>query len=253
MQFEAVRDIVDGVPNMTPEQGRVVYDLLLRLDAKHALELGFAHGTGSCYMGAALQETGGSLLCIDREEARQRQPSLPEQVARCGLEEVLRPLYSAHSYTWELMRLIEEHTVDGRCAPFLDFCYIDGAHAWEPDGLAFFLVDKLLKVDGWILFDDIYWRYSESSVADADWVQALPRDERDTAQVLKIFELLVKQHPNYADCRIVDWWGWARKVGEQSAASSLLDDLGVRQGALGRAKQALRPAVHAVRRRLRGG
>lgn len=250
MEFEAVRGIVDGVPNMTPEQGRILYDLIRRTDAKWGMELGFAHGTGSCYMGAALEENGGKLVCIDNQTARQREPNITEQLKKTKLTEVVRPVFAARSYTWELMKLIEEHTEDGVCKPFVDICYIDGAHQWEPDGMAFFLVDKLLKTGGWLLFDDIYWKYAESTVRDEDWVRAMPEEERETAQVEQVFRLLVEQHPNYANCRVVDWWGWAQKVSEETPPSSVLDEMGVRRTALDHLKSILRPTVHAVRRKL---
>ena len=59
-----------------------------------------------------------------------------------------------NSYTWFLKKKIAGQSANGKCEPCYDFCFIDGAKNWTIDGLAFFLVDKLLKADGWILFDD---------------------------------------------------------------------------------------------------
>lgn len=250
MRSEDVSEIVDGVPSMDTKQGRTLYDFFIEKQVRNALELGFAHGTGSCYMAAALQETGGKLICIDNQSARNRTPSISEQLEKTGLADYVQPVFSDNSYTWELMKLIREHTKDGKCEPFLDFCYIDGAHAWEPDGLAFFLVDKLLKVDGWILFDDIFWTFAESSSRNEDWVTALPEDQRTLPHINLVFDLLVQQHPNYAQCQIVDWWGWARKVGAESLPDECLARLGVQESASGKLKRALRPVLHAVRRKL---
>jgi predicted O-methyltransferase YrrM len=248
MQFDAVKAIVDGVPNMTAEQGKIVYDFLLKIGAKNVLELGFAHGTGSCYMAAALQETGGKLLTIDRREAHDRKPSQAEQLAKCGLAGMVTPVFAHTSYTWELMKLIEQHTTDGKCEPFLDFVYIDGAHLWEPDGLAFFLVDKLLKVNGWILFDDLYWSLASSpSIKDADWVKALAQDEQDAPQVLRVFDLLVRQHPSYGNIQIVDWWGWAQKIDEQTPPNNPLAEIGATESFVGQVKRVLRPIVKGLR------
>lgn len=41
---------------MTPEQGQIVYDFVKNSDIENILELGFAHGTSTCYMAAALDE-----------------------------------------------------------------------------------------------------------------------------------------------------------------------------------------------------
>lgn len=247
MRFDDVKAMVDGVPNMDAKQGRTLYDFFIEKKVRHALELGFAHGTGSCYMAAALQETGGKLICIDNKSALKRTPAIHEQLAKTDLAEYVQPIFSDNSYTWELMKLIRQHTRDGRCEPFLDFCYIDGAHAWEPDGLAFFLVDKLLKVDGWILFDDIHWTFAESTIAGEQWVRELPDDQRETPHIRLVFDLLVSQHPNYAQCQVVDWWGWARKVGAESLPDDCLARLGVQESTTGKIKRVLRPVVHAIR------
>jgi hypothetical protein len=199
-------------------------------------------------MAAALQETGGKLLTIDRREAHDRKPSQAEQLAKCGLAGMVTPVFAHTSYTWELMKLIEQHTTDGKCEPFLDFVYIDGAHLWEPDGLAFFLVDKLLKVNGWILFDDLYWSLASSpSIKDADWVKALAQDEQDAPQVLRVFDLLVRQHPSYGNIQIVDWWGWAQKIDEQTPPNNPLAEIGATESFVGQVKRVLRPIVKGLR------
>ena len=56
------------------------------------------------------------------------------------------------SYNWSLMTLLQDSP-----APFFDYIYLDGAHTWAVDALAFFLVDLLLKPGGYIDFDDYYW------------------------------------------------------------------------------------------------
>lgn len=247
MQFDAVKAIVDGVPNMTAQQGRIVYDFVLKTGAKNAMELGFAHGTGSCYMAAALQENGGRLFAIDNQSAHHRQPTQREQLEKCGLTGVVTSIYAHGSYTWELMKLIELHTRDGKCEPFLDFVYIDGAHLWEPDGLAFFLVDKLLKVNGWILFDDLYWSLAESSLKNETWVKALAKDEQETPQVLRVFDLLVRQHPAYGNIQVSEWWGWAQKIDEQTPPDNPLAAIGATESISAQVKRFLRPLVKALR------
>lgn len=247
MQFDAVKAIVDGVPNMTAEQGRIIYDFILHTGARNAMELGFAHGTGSCYMAAALQENGGRLIGIDNQSAHQRKPAQREQLEKCGLSGVVDSIFAHGSYTWELMKLIEEHSRDGRCEPFLDFVYIDGAHLWEPDGLAFFLVDKLLKVNGWVLFDDLYWSLAESSLKEEPWVKALAKDEQETPQVLRVFDLLVRQHPSYGNIQVSEWWGWAQKIDEQTPPVNPLVAIGASEGIAAKAKRVLRPIIRKLK------
>src|SRR5258707_1117285 len=76
-----------------------------------------------------------------------------ELLARLGLAGFVDVVHARRSYTWELMRLIESRVVEGRCRPFFDLCFVDGAHTWDTDGLAFFLVEKLLRPGGWVVFD----------------------------------------------------------------------------------------------------
>ena len=252
MHFDVIKEIVGAVPNMTPDQGKIVYDFIIATESTFCLELGFAHGSGSCYMGAAVQEIGGKLVAIDNQSAKERVPTAASQLHRAGLADCVELIYAGDSYTWELMKIVEAQTVDGVCRPCLDFCYVDGAHEWEPDGFAFFLVDKLLKVGGWILFDDLHWSLATSSVSQEQWVLSKPKEQQETPQVIKIFELLVRQHPNYGNFRDARWWGWAQKTGGQEMSGDILDHVGARESRIDGIKSILRPAVHRIRRVLRG-
>lgn len=211
MGFEQLVDVLQDVPLMRPAQGRVLYDLVMDEGIERPLELGFAHGVSSCYLGGALRDRGtGHLTTIDWRGARSRDPSILDLLARTELEEWVTPIFAHTSYNWELLRLLER---DPR--PTFDFCFIDGAHRWEPDGLAFFLVDKLLEPGSWVLFDDLEWSIASSpSMSSASKFDRLSEEEKATAHVRKIFDLLVAEHPCYDDLRIDNngSWGWARKV-----------------------------------------
>lgn len=211
MSFEKLAEVLGDVPVMKPPQGRILYDLVSDERIERPLELGFAHGVSSCYLGGALRELGrGHLTTIDWSGARSRKPSILELLAWTGLEDWVTPIFAHTSYTWELLRLLE---TDPR--PTFDFCFIDGSHRWEPDGLSFFLVDKLLAPGSWILFDDLQWSIASSpTMSSAPKFDHLSDEEKETAHVSKIFELLVAEHPSYDDLRIDNngSWGWARKV-----------------------------------------
>jgi hypothetical protein len=148
-------------------------------------------------------------MTIDQDSARQRQPDIHTLLDRTGLLDWVQPIHTPTSYTWELMRLIEG-TPAGQWR--FDFAFIDGAHSWFVDGFAFFLVDRLLKPGSWILFDDLDCTYATSlTLRDTELVKAIPDDERNTAQVGKVFDLLVRGHPQYDQFRVDESWGWARK------------------------------------------
>jgi len=79
MKFEEVRRKVGAVPFISPEHGLELYDMILREQPEGILELGIAHGTATCYMAAALEETGrGKITAVDlkgRHSGRRRRSS----------------------------------------------------------------------------------------------------------------------------------------------------------------------------------
>jgi hypothetical protein len=83
------------------------------------------------------------------------------------------------------------------------------------DGFAFFLADRLLKPGGWMLFDDLDWTYATgATLGNTEQVRLMPREERETAQVGKVFDLLVRRHPSCGEFKVDESWGWAQKVRE---------------------------------------
>lgn len=230
MKFNEVVKIVGDVPHMTKEQGNTVYEMVLKSPITNIIELGFAHGTSACYMAAALDEKKeGKILTIDNQSAKERKPNIQELLKDTGLEKYVEPVFGLGSYTWELMRLIEKHTKDGVCEPLFDFCYLDGAHNFEIDTCAFFLVDKLLKPGAYILFDDLTWTYGSSpSLKETDFVKKMSADEKNTPHIKQLFDLIVAQHSEYTDFSIDANWAMARKKSDakvQEETSVKLQDL----------------------------
>ena len=223
MEYSDVADVVVGVGGRaatTPNAGWLLYEFVERSGARDILELGFAHGNSTCYMAAALDERGeGAITTIDRESARDRQPNILELLDRTGLGRYVTPIFAHTSYNWELKRLLEEHREGRTTVPVYDFAFIDGAHTWEADGLAFFLVEKMLKPGGVILFDDIHWTLAASpTMRNSTRVQELSDEERKSPQIMRVFSLLAMQHPNLSDFTVRGNWGWARKTAEGAGA-----------------------------------
>jgi predicted O-methyltransferase YrrM len=203
-----VRKIVGGLPQMTFEQAERITKFIADEKVESILELGFNHGVSTCYMAAALSEHGrGSIVTIDLELARHHAPNIEQLLDRIGERHRVEVFYEPTSYTWRMMRFLEENPV-----PRFDLCYLDGAHSWFIDALAFFLVDRLLRPGGWIIFDDLDWTYATSpTLKNKASVRSMPPDEQTTPQVRQIYELLVKPHPSYHNFRIEDDWAFAQK------------------------------------------
>lgn len=210
MKFDDVDTAVAGTRFMTSKQGRTVYDFIVENKLGRIIELGFAHGKSTCYLAAAAEEVGGEsrVVTMDRADAWKRQPNIHQLLAKCGLTSLVTPVFAGSSYTWELMKLLEQDPV-----PQFDFAYIDGGHTWDVSGFGFLLVDRMLAPGGWVLFDDLDWTLEGSpTMRKIGWVKALPEEERTTPQVRKVFDVLVRTHPNYVEAFERDGWGWARKA-----------------------------------------
>ena len=202
-----VKKLMGDTPHMSLDQANRLTAFMAEHVVQNVLELGFAHGVSTCYMAAALARFGsGSIVTIDLESARQQEPNIEELLARVGQSGRVTVYYEPSSYTWRLMKFLKEE----RC-PAFDLCYIDGAHTWFVDGLAFCLVHLLLKPGGWIIFDDLDWTHATSVWAHTGKVRRMPEDERTTPQVRMIYELLVKSHPQYHNFRVEHGWGYAQK------------------------------------------
>ena len=102
------------------------------------------------------------------------------------------------SYNWSLMRLLAEH--DG---PVFDYVFLDGAHTWALDALAFCLIDRLLIPGGYVDFDDYSWTLAGSPSMRPEVfpdVRRLYSDEQiNRAQIALVVDLLVRRDPSYSE------------------------------------------------------
>ena len=212
MKIEKIREKVEGIPVMNYSQAMEITNVISENRFQNILELGFLHGVSTCYMAGALDELGtGCITTIDLENARNIKPNINFLLNSLGLTQFVNVFYEPTSYNWRLLKMLEEDL-----SPRFDFCYIDGAHNWYTDGFAFFLVDRLLEPGGLIIFDDLDWTYEESpSLKNNNFVKNMPKEEKRTPQIRKVYELLVKTHPGYGN--FVDKYGWAyaRKLPKQ--------------------------------------
>ena len=217
MGFDDVARAVAGVPFMSPEQGRLVYDHVRATRPAAVLELGTAHGVGAAYLAAALEDNGaGRLTTVDFAGAAYDPP--PEALLdRAGLAGRVQIVREFSSYTWWLKEQVQARSDRaGNVEPVYDFVYLDGAKNWTIDGLAVVLVEKLLRPGGWLLMDDLDWSYAQDPGREAtDGIvhRELSEPERTQPHLRAVFDLIVAQHPSFTEVKVQDeWWGWARKA-----------------------------------------
>jgi predicted O-methyltransferase YrrM len=215
MKFSTIESYVGDTPFISKANAKLLYQMILDRKLTRILELGIAHGTATCYMAAALDELGGGLItCVDLlDPIPPFNPTAEEQLQRCGLSHLAEIVRMQSGYTWFLHDDIVRNTTNHRCNEVYDLCVIDGPKNWTIDGAAFFLVDKLLKKDGWIIFDDYHWTYAAADrrrdATDGITHRQLSKGERETPQIREVFELLVRQHPNYSNLEVVEGTDWA--------------------------------------------
>jgi hypothetical protein len=102
------------------------------------------------------------------------------------------------SYNWSLMKIIMEKDSQ----PIFDYCFLDGAHTFAIDALAFFLIDRCLRVGGYVDFDDYSWRLQGSSLDPINVPETalMYTDEQISSRQLKILiDHIVKKESRYEE------------------------------------------------------
>lgn len=207
MHFNSIAEIIAGIPFISKHQGKLLYDLIVSRGFRTCLELGFAHGVSSCYIASAIDEIGGGhLYCSDLESSENRNPNLEGLLRRAGLQNIVSIHREQHSYTWFLKKLLEERASE---QAYLDFCFIDGPKNWTIDGFAFLVVERLLKPNGVIIFDDLLWTYSRSGREQTDGFvnRTMSDDQVQHPNIEAIFRLLAFPHPAFNRFKVIsDSW-----------------------------------------------
>ena len=205
-------------------------EFVRRGGVRDVLELGFDRGVSTAYLAAALDDMGGGrVVTLDRPDALSKRPNIDAVLQHVGVRDLVEPIVES-SYNWTLMHLLERQkaaTADGRQAiePCFDLCFIDGAHSWETDALGFTLVDLLMRPDRWIIFDDLDWTYASSpSLRDSESVSVMSVEQRTTAQIRKVVDLLVSTRADY-ECHYVGRYALAYKCGGEGAHQRDLDEI----------------------------
>jgi predicted O-methyltransferase YrrM len=192
---------------MRVDQAKVFYDLIVGNRLGNCLELGCFHGVSTAYIAGAIQDLGaGSLTTIDLTTAVNREPNFEWVLSTAGVRDLVKVFLEPRSFNWRLMKFLEEGLYET-----FDFCYIDGGHTWYDTGLAFCLVERLLKPGGWVVFDDLHFTYRNSSLRNRAAVLRMPEEEQTIPQVNRVFELLVETDPHFACFRRIGQFGFARK------------------------------------------
>lgn len=221
MKFSEIAKKVDGIPFTSMSKGKIFYDFIIKNKPKNCLELGFGFGVASSYIAGALDENNfGKLTIVDLKKSL-KADKFPNITAENLLDDLNLLNYvdivrEENSYIWFLKNMIDKNTSDNNCNPIYDFVFIDGPKNFITDGLAFFLVDKLLNKNGWIVFDDYLWKYSDHKNKFkyyTNLVGPIDPSTLETPHIKEVYEKLVMQNINYSNFIIDDdILAWAQKT-----------------------------------------
>jgi predicted O-methyltransferase YrrM len=255
VRFEELVERIAGVPWMTRGQGLRIWEHFLTHRPRVVLDVGTCYGTSAAYMAGALQALGGGrVVTIDSGQFDDGTEivSWCEQLwAKCGVTDMIEMVRIPHStYAWWLMDQVRQSN-DSAGGPEYDFAYLDGGKLLTLDTTAVLFIAQLLRPDGWLLMDDLNWRFDEHPdgglpvVRYSDEVEYhLSGDEMRTPHLRMVFDHALRTHPSFDDFFIQEGeWGWAHKraKGHAGRVMRLMRE---------RARRSMRQAVRGGRRRV---
>lgn len=102
------------------------------------------------------------------------------------------------SYSWELAKIFLN---EARLKPFFDLIYLDGAHLWLHDAPAACIAKELLKDQGYIIFDDVYWTHAHSPTVNPNKYpqikERLSDEQINTPHVKNVLDCFIDTDPRF--------------------------------------------------------
>lgn len=222
--FDDLVGQIADTPIMSPDQGRRIWQHFLATEPETVLDIGTCYGASAAYMAGALRYLGrGRVVTVDTDRFDDVSPARDMTVdllARCGLSDLVEIVRMPHSsYAWWLLEELRRATDGGAADGAYDFVYLDGAKTFVIDASSVVLAERLLRPGGWLLLDDLPWRFADHEHFVPETVLAngqrypMSDDETSTPQLQAVFDHVVRGHPNFDELRIDPdgEWAWARK------------------------------------------
>jgi predicted O-methyltransferase YrrM len=142
--LDSIKAADSGQLSISEEDGRFLRVLVATSNAKHALEIGGAHGYSAIWIGLALRETGGRLTTIEFDGGRAA--TAAANIKRAGLADVVT-VVPGDAFK-EIPKL----------PGIFDFVFLD---AWKPDQRFFELVFPRLATRGLFLAHNVVNKQGE--------------------------------------------------------------------------------------------
>lgn len=176
---------------------RTTVDFVADAGARCIAEVGIFRGDTSELLAEQLAGSG-ELHLFDFSD---RVDEVMQRLHRAGYHNVVGHPNSQKvmdSYNWSLMKVLERNA-----EPLFDYVFLDGAHTWPLDALAFFLLDRLLQPGGHFDFDDYGWSMSTSPTmkpaVHPATAELYTEEQIAACHVQKIVDLLVRRSGRYEE------------------------------------------------------
>lgn len=190
-------ETLNTAPRTIREPKKIVIDLLSQLletvDEPVVAEIGVGVGATTLAMSELLAGRGAIHIFDFQKSVDQ----LAAELAERGFDNVV-PFGNTDrywdSYNWALAKLIKEAG-----EPIYDLVFLDGAHTYLHDALAFYQCDLLLKEGGILILDDYEWCYAISRYMKDSRQKYMTDEQINAQQVALVVDTLVKPHPSYEE------------------------------------------------------
>ena len=134
----------------------------------------------------------------DRLEAMQKDLQKHDLGVKCQVIMKGNSRRLLDSYNWHLGNLIFEMR-ERHEAGIFDAVYLDGAHNFLHDGLAVCLLKELIKDNGFLILDDLFWSFTRSHSPQLleQGQKFFPKEQAEAPQLLRVQELFLTTDSNF--------------------------------------------------------
>ena len=119
---------------------------------------------------------------------------------KCKLYPVGNSTKTYDSYNWPLSKLCLEGNVS------FDLAYLDGGHTLFCSGLGAVLLKKLIKPEGILIFDDVFWtqQHLDPSVHDKV-LEGYTLEQFETPQIKMVIDLFMEDDEDWERQGDIEW------------------------------------------------
>jgi cephalosporin hydroxylase len=195
MDTKSISNVLSNIKYMSLEVALFFDNLITKHSTKEVLEIGTHKGAGTCYIANSLIKNEGHVTTIDinKDEASVANNRLARELSQSLKLFNIKYIFSQYGSAWEMLKLLEQGNK-------YDMIYIDGSHEFECMLNDFYLADKLLKLHGFIIFDDynLCWDFVNCK---EKWYKLFcekqGKEKIAAYQTQKVINLIRKYHKNY--------------------------------------------------------